>query len=165
MFALQIVAIWLPMLKHQLIRVLVDVLLCESQISIQMIDISDLGETLIIHSLEAILILLKMWVDLIIKFTNSGLSFSFIFHFYFYFLFSLFSYFSIFRTARVRVDLSCCHNSHLIAKSQDRSQDLGEFSRRFENRWRHTTWTLHVSLIDYTWLFRVGCTVVSIDHL
>ena len=165
MFALQIVAIWLPMLKHQLIRVLVDVLLCESQISIQMIDISDLGETLIIHSLEAILILLKMWVDLIIKFTNSGLSFSFIFHFYFYFIFSLFSYFSIFRIARFRVDLSCCHNSHLIAKSQDRSQDLGEFSRRFENRWRHTTWTLHVSLIDYTWLFRVGCTVVSIDHL
>ena len=165
MFALQIVAIWLPMLKHQLIRVLVDVLLCKSQISIQMIDISDLGETLIIHSLEAILILLKMWVDLIIKFTNSGLSFSFIFHFYFYFIFSLFSYFSIFRTARVRVDWSCCHNSHLIAKSQDRSQDLGEFSRRFENRWRHTTWTLHVSLIDYTWLFRVGCTVVSMDHL
>ena len=165
MFALQIVAIWLPMLKHQLIRVLVDVLLCKSQISIQMIDISDLGETLIIHSLEAILILLKMWVDLIIKFTNSGLSFSFIFHFYFYFIFSLFSYFSIFRIARVRVDLSCCHNSHLIAKSQDRSQDLGEFSRRFENRWRHTTWTLHVSLIDYTWLFRVGCTVVSMDHL
>ena len=27
-----------------------------------------------------------------------------------------------------------CHNSHLIAKSQNRSQDLGEFSRRFENR-------------------------------
>ena len=69
-----------------------------------------------------------------VKFTNSGLGFFFIFYFHFYFIFSLFSYFSIFRTARVRVDQSCCHNSHLIAKSQDRSQDLEEFSRRFESR-------------------------------
>ena len=35
-----------------------------------MIDISDLGETLIIHGLEAILILLKMWVDLMIDSTT-----------------------------------------------------------------------------------------------
>ena len=69
-----------------------------------------------------------------VKFTNSRLGFFFIFYFHFYFIFSLFSYFSIFRTARVRVDQSCCHNSHLIAKSQDRSRDLGEFSRRFKNR-------------------------------
>ena len=54
----------------------------------------------------------------------------FTFLFYFRFIFP----FSIFRTTRVRVDRSCCHNSHLIAKSQDRSRDLGEFSRRFENR-------------------------------
>ena len=58
----------------------------------------------------------------------------FIFLFIFYFIFDLFFPFSIFRTTRVRVDWSCCHNSHLMAKLQDRSQDLGEFSRRFENR-------------------------------
>jgi len=54
-----------------------------------------------------------------------------------YFIFLLLFYFilfSIFRTARVRVDQSCHHISHLMAKSQDRSQDLGEFSRRFENK-------------------------------
>ena len=69
-----------------------------------------------------------------VKFTNSGLGFFFIFYFHFYFIFSLFSYFSIFRTARVRVDQLCCHHSHLIAKSQDRLHDSGEFSRRFESR-------------------------------
>ena len=69
-----------------------------------------------------------------IKFTNSKLGFSFIFYFYFYFLFSLFSYLSIFRTARVRVDQSHCHNSHLIAKSQNRSRDSEEFSRKFKSR-------------------------------
>ena len=49
-----------------------------------------------------------------VKFTNSGLGFflyfSFLFSFQFVFLFS------IFKTTRVRVDLSCCHISHnLIA--------------------------------------------------
>jgi len=57
----------------------------------------------------------------------------FIFPFIFYFIFYLFL-FSIFRTTSVRVDRSRHHISHLIAKSQDRSQDLGEFSRRFKNK-------------------------------
>ena len=66
------------------------------------------------------------------------------------FYFSFFP-FSIFRTARVRVDWSRCHISHkLMEKSQDWSRDLGELSRRFENRWRHTTWTPHVDLMNYT---------------
>jgi len=91
--------------------------------------------------------------------------FSFSFSSYFIFLFSFFS-FSIFRTARVRVDWSRCHISHkLMAKSQDWLQDLGELSRRFKNKWHHTTWTPHVDLMDYTWLFRVGCTAASTDHL
>jgi len=50
-----------------------------------------------------------------VKFTNSGLSvFLYFIHFHFYFIFILFSYFSIFRTTRVRVrsDLSHCHISH-----------------------------------------------------
>jgi len=40
---------------------------------------------------------------------------------YFIFLFIFIFPFSIFRTARVRVDQSCCHNSHWIVKLQDRS--------------------------------------------
>jgi len=31
-------------------------------------------------------------------------------------------------------------------------------------KWYHTTWTTHVDLMSYTWLFRVGCTAVSMDH-
>ena len=100
-----------------------------------------------------------------VKIVDGGLYFISSFYFIlFYFSFS-FS-FPIFRTARVRVDLSRCHISHeLMAKSQDWSRDLGELSRRFKNKWHHTTWTLYVDLMDYTWLFRVGCTVESTDHL
>jgi len=58
--------------------------------------------------------------------------FIFSFHFLFYFQFIFPS--SIFRTTRVRVDQSHCHSNHLMAKPQDRSQDLGEVSRRFENK-------------------------------
>ena len=31
-------------------------------------------------------------------------------------------------------------------------------------KWCYTTWTTHVGLMSYIWLFRVGCTVVSTDH-
>ena len=31
-------------------------------------------------------------------------------------------------------------------------------------KWCHTTWTTYISLISYTWSFRIGCIVVSIDH-
>ena len=44
---------WLPTLKYWLIRVLAEVLLCESYISIQMINMSDLGKTLITCSFKA----------------------------------------------------------------------------------------------------------------
>jgi len=53
-FTPQMVVMWLSILKHQLIRVLVEVLLCESYMSIQTIDISDLGETLMIYSFKVI---------------------------------------------------------------------------------------------------------------
>jgi len=74
------------------------------------------------------------WKKMIsVKIEEGGLDL-FYFSFHFYFIFDLFFYFSIFRTARVRVDWSHRHISHLMAKSQDRSQDLEELSRRFENR-------------------------------
>ena len=31
-------------------------------------------------------------------------------------------------------------------------------------KWRHTAWTTYAGLMQYSWLFRVGCTVVSMDH-
>jgi len=68
----------------------------------------------------------------------------FYFNFHFYFHSVLFFYFLFLEQLRL---------------------DLGEFSRRSENRWHHTTWIPHVGLMDYTWLFRIGCTVVSTDHL
>ena len=74
----------------------------------------------------------------------------FYFSFHFYFLFDLFFYFSIFRTTRVRVDWSCCHICHLMAKSQDRSQDLGKVVEdlRTNDIIQHghhmlTSWTTH----------------------
>ena len=52
----------------------------------------------------------------------------------FIFIFFLLFSFSIFRTTKVRVrsDWSYCHISHNLGMmSQDKSQDIGEFSRRF----------------------------------
>jgi len=103
-------------------------------------------------------------IKLNVKIEEVGLDL-FFFSLFYFFSFWFILPFSIFRTTRVRVDWSCHYNSHLIAKSQDRSQDLGEFSRRFENRWCYTTWTPYVGLRNYTWLFRVGCTALSMDHL
>ena len=69
----------------------------------------------------------------IVKIINSGLYFIFSFHFIFLFLFLFI--FSIFRATQVRVYQSCCHISHkLMAKSQDWSRDLREWSRRFWNK-------------------------------
>jgi len=51
-------------------RPLALVLALTFQMLIQMIDISDLGETLIILGLEAKIILLKMWFSLIIVLTT-----------------------------------------------------------------------------------------------
>ena len=49
----QIVTIWLPMLKHLLIRFLILELLWESQILIQIIAMLDLGKALIIQEQKA----------------------------------------------------------------------------------------------------------------
>jgi len=90
--------------------------------------------------------------------------FIFSLYFIFSFLFFFFS-FSIFRTTQVRAYQSCCHISHkLMAKSQDWSWDLGEWSRRFWNKvmsynMDNTCWPHVIHMVN-----RVGCTVVSTDH-
>ena len=102
-------------------------------------------------------------VQQLVKIVDSGLYFSSCILFYF-FLF-IFLFISIFRTTWVRVDRSCCHISHnLMAKSQDWSQDIGEGSRRFWNKvmsynMDNTCWPHVIHMV-----FRVGCTVVSMDH-
>ena len=62
----QIVVINLLTLKYLLIRLLVLLLLWTSQMTIQIIDISDLGETLMTHGFDARTILSKIWFCLII---------------------------------------------------------------------------------------------------
>jgi len=45
--------------------------------------------------------------------------------------------------------------------------DHGTWEKEVEGsriKWRHTVWTTHAGLMSYTWSFRVGCTVVSMDH-
>jgi len=105
---------------------------------------------------------------------RSVLSRSLTVDFIFYFLFSLyfifififyFILFSIFRTTRVRVYQSRCNISHkVMTRSQDWSQDLGEWSRRFWNKVTsynidNTCWPHDIHMV-----IRVGCTVVSTDH-
>ena len=70
-FALQIVATKLPMLKHLLIKLLALKLLWTSQISIQMINMSDLDETLMTLGLDIKTISLKIWFSLMIFLTIS----------------------------------------------------------------------------------------------
>ena len=61
MLAPLIVTIYLLMLKHQLIRLLALLLLWMFQMSIQIMNMSDLGKTLINLGLDANLMLSKIW--------------------------------------------------------------------------------------------------------
>jgi len=70
MFASLIVTIYLSILKHLLIRSLALLPLWTSQMSNQMITISDLGETLMMQGFEAIVILLNMWLFLMMVLTT-----------------------------------------------------------------------------------------------
>jgi len=60
MFAPQIVAIYLPTLKHLLISILALLPLWTSQVSIHTIDMLDLGDTLITLGLDTKEMLLKI---------------------------------------------------------------------------------------------------------
>ena len=80
--------------------------------------------------------MLSLFIETItcfVKIVDGGLYFIFSFHFIL-FLFFFYILFSIFRTTRVRDYQTHCHISHkLMAKSQDWSWDLGEWSKRFWN--------------------------------
>jgi len=66
MLAPLIVVVYFPTLKHRLIRLLTLLLLWMSQISIQMINMSDFRETLITHGFEVRMTLSKIWFCLMI---------------------------------------------------------------------------------------------------
>ena len=59
---------------------------------------------------------------------------SFLFFSFFIFFLILFLYFLFLEQLGLGLIGHAITSSHLMAKSQDRSQDLGEFSRRFENK-------------------------------
>ena len=61
MFAPLIVAMYLLMLKHQLMSILALFLLWMSHMSIHTMDMSDLGDTLMTLGLDANKMLLKIW--------------------------------------------------------------------------------------------------------
>ena len=76
MLAPLIVAMKLPMLKHLLINILAFLLLWTFQISIQTMDMSDLGETLMTLGFDAREMLSKMWFYLRIASMSSNVSLS-----------------------------------------------------------------------------------------
>jgi len=83
---------------------------------------------------------------------------------HFYFLFDFFFTFSIFRTLGLGLEV-IDHISHLWWCGHNIDHETWE--KKVEGsgtKWCHTTWTLYVGLILYTWSFRVGCTVASMDQ-
>ena len=76
MLALLMVAMKFPTLKHLLINILAFLLLWTSQISIQTMDMSDLGETLITLDFDAREMLSKMWFCLRIASMSFDMSLS-----------------------------------------------------------------------------------------
>ena len=90
-----------------------------------------------IYSIDVLLYLYTLPISfspILVKIKESGLDlFYFSFHFYFYF--DLFFYFLFLEQLGLVIDRSCCHISHnLMVQSQDKSQNLGEHGRRFENK-------------------------------
>ena len=88
------------------------------------------------------------------------------FTFYFYFIFYFFFYFLFLEQLELglidHADILVIIWWHSHKTDHETWENLIE---DFKNKWCHTTWTPHVDLMDYTWWFRVGCTVVSMDHL
>ena len=101
-----------------------------------------------------------------IKIEECGLSFFFIF-FLILFSFQFIFPFSIFRTLGLGLEVIshtvtsvtiwwCGHNI-----GHETWENKVEGSR---TKWCHTTWSPYVDLMLYTWSFRAGCTVASMDH-
>jgi len=89
----------------------------------------------------------------------------FLFIFFLIFILFLIFTFSIFRALGLGLEV-ICHIRHIWWCSHNINHRIWE--KEIEDsgtKWCHTTWTPHVGLMLYIWSFRVGCTVVSTDHL
>ena len=103
----------------------------------------------------------------IIRKQKQGTSIYFIFLFYFI-LFLIILHFSIFRTMGLGLEVIGHTVTSVTFWWYDHNIDYRTREKEVkgsETKWCHTTWTSHVDLMLYTWPFRVGCTVASIDHL
>ena len=104
------------------------------------------------------------YVYTIVKIVDDGL--------YFYFLFSLYFIFILFFSYFLFLEqLGLGFISHAVTSVTSWWHSHKTDHKTWENevedsgiKWCHTTWTTHVGLMLYTWSFRVGCTVVSMDH-
>ena len=125
-----------------------------------------------ISSFEYMWIKLSLWTCSKLKYQASNMSrvltmdsilFSFFILFYFYFIF-LFNFLFLEQLGLEVI-------SHTVISVTNWWQSHKTDHRTWENKvegsrtkWRHTAWTTHVSLMLYSWPFRVGCTVASMDH-
>ena len=88
-------------------------------------------------------------------------SFSFLFYFSFFFLFN-FLFLEQLGLGFIEHAVTSVTNWWHSHKTNHGTQENGVEGSGI--KWRHTTWTTHVGLMSYTWSFRVGCTVESMDH-
>ena len=95
----------------------------------------------------------------IVKIVDSGLYFISSFHFLFHFHFLFLEQLGLGLIGHTVTSVTSWWRSHKT--DHETWENIVEGTR---TKWRHTTWTLHVGLMHYSWSFRVGCIVVSTDH-
>ena len=89
----------------------------------------------------------------------------FYFSFHFYFIFDIFFYFLFLEQLGLGLIGHAVISVTTWWYSYKTDHETWEKEvEGFKIEWRHTTWTPHVGLMFYTWSFRIGCTVVSMDH-
>ena len=121
-------------------------------------------------SLQFLYVWSSSWLSWIMLFWMLSRSWmvNFIFIFSFYFIvFSLFFFFSFLFLEQLRLGFishavtsvtSWWHNHKTDHRTRKKEVE------GFRIKWRHTAWAIYAGLISYTWSFRVGCAVVSMDH-
>ena len=101
----------------------------------------------------------------LVKIVDGGLYFIFSFHFYFTLLFTfLFSFLFLEQLGLGLIShaVTSVTNWWCSHKTDHETGENGVEGTRI--KWRHTAWTTHAGLMKCSWSFRVGCTVVSMDH-
>ena len=100
-----------------------------------------------------------------VKIVNDGLYFIFLFSLYFTLLY--FFLFNFLFLEQLRLGFI----SHAVTSVTNWWHSHRTDHRTWKNevegsgtKWCHTAWTTHAGLMLYSWSFRVGCTVVSMDH-